>query len=40
MDNIVVVETPDAVMVCKKDQAQDVKKIVEALNSAGRGDLL
>jgi len=26
--------------VCKKDQAQDVKKIVEALNSAGRGDLL
>ena len=40
VDNIVVVETPDAVMVCKKDQAQDVKKIVEALNSAGRGDLL
>ncbi len=40
MDNVVIVETPDAVMVCRKDKAQDVKKIVDALNTAGRKDLL
>lgn len=31
MDNVVVVETPDAIMVCPKDQAQDVKCIVDKL---------
>ncbi len=38
--NIVIVETPDAVMVCRKDRAQEVKKIVDALNAAGRSELL
>ena len=40
VENIVIVETPDAIMVCRKDMAQDVKKIVDALNDAGRKDLL
>ena len=31
LDEVVVVETPDAVLVMARDQAQDVKKIVEAL---------
>lgn len=40
MDDLVVVEAPDAIMVCRKDKAQDVKLIVEALNAAGRKELL
>lgn len=40
VDGLVVVETPDAVMVCRKDRAQDVKKIVDTLNEAGRKELL
>ena len=40
VDNVVIVETPDAVMVCRKDKAQDVKKIVDLLNEKGRKELL
>lgn len=40
MDNLVVVEAPDAIMICRKDKAQDVKLIVEALNAAERKELL
>lgn len=40
VENIVIVETPDAVLVCRKDRAQDVKKIVDALQGAGRNELL
>ena len=40
MENVVVVEMPDAVLVCRKDKAQNVKKIVDALKKAGRQDLL
>jgi mannose-1-phosphate guanylyltransferase len=40
VDNLVVVETPDAILVCPKDKAQDVKKIVEKLKEQGRGELL
>ncbi len=40
VDNIVIVETPDAIMVCQKDKAQDVKRIVDALNKSGRKELL
>jgi len=36
VDNLVIVETPDAVMVSSKDRVQDVKSIVEQLNSGGR----
>ena len=31
LKNMIVVETKDALLVCPRDQAQDVKKIVEEL---------
>ena len=40
VENIVIVETPDAVMVCRKDRAQEVKKIVDFLKQNGRTELL
>lgn len=40
VDNLVVVETPDAIMVCDKRKAQDVKQIVDAIREAGREELL
>ncbi|MDO4301375.1 MAG: mannose-1-phosphate guanylyltransferase [Clostridia bacterium] len=40
VDNLIIVETDDAVMVCSKDKAQDVKLIVDDLNAAGRKELL
>ncbi len=40
MDNVVVVEAPDAIMVCRKDKAQDVKLIVDALYASERKELL
>ena len=36
LDNIVVVETPDAVLVADRNSSQDVKKIVATLDSAKR----
>ncbi|EDM69068.1 mannose-1-phosphate guanylyltransferase [Moritella sp. PE36] len=36
IDNIVVVETKDAILVANKDRVQDVKKIVNHLKQAGR----
>lgn len=36
--DIVVVETPDAVLVSHKDRTQDVKKIVERLNASRRAE--
>jgi mannose-1-phosphate guanylyltransferase/mannose-6-phosphate isomerase len=36
LDNVVIVETADAVLVAHRDQAQDVKKIVAQLNALGR----
>ena len=36
VENLVVVETADAVLVAHRDRAQDVKKIVEQLNASGR----
>ena len=27
VENVVIVEAPDAIMVCRKDKAQEVKKI-------------
>lgn len=40
VDNLVVVETEDAVLVCSKDRVQDVKKVVDTLQEQGRTDLL
>ena len=40
VQDLVVIETPDAVLVSSKDAAQDVKHIVNALKKAGRGEAL
>lgn len=40
LEDVVVVETKDAVLVCKKDRVQDVKKVVEELKSQRRFDIL
>lgn len=40
LEDIVVVETEDAILVCKKDSAQDVKKVVEVLHKRNRPELL
>jgi mannose-1-phosphate guanylyltransferase/mannose-6-phosphate isomerase len=36
LDGVVVVETPDAVLVADRDRTQDVKRVVSALERAGR----
>ena len=38
--NVVVVETDDTVLVCKKDRSQDVRKIVDILKEQGREEYL
>ena len=40
LEGMLVVDTPDAVLVMPKERAQDVKEIVERLKSADREDLL
>ncbi len=40
IENIVIVETPDAVLVCSKDKAQNVKQIVDHLKDNQRTELL
>lgn len=36
LDDVVVVTTPDATLVARRDASQDVKKVVEQLKAAGR----
>ena len=36
VDDLVIVETPDAVMVARRDRTQDVKKLVTRLKAEGR----
>ena len=38
LESVVVVETPDAILVSHKDKTQDVKKIVETLKQTGRSE--
>lgn len=40
LDNVIVVETEDAVLVCDKNRAQEVKKIVEALQDCNKRQYL
>lgn len=40
MEGIIAVETPDAILICPKDKAQEVKKIVEELKKSGKENLL
>ncbi|KZZ58203.1 mannose-1-phosphate guanylyltransferase/mannose-6-phosphate isomerase [Oleiphilus sp. HI0125] len=38
VENLVVVDTPDAVLVSTKDKVQDVKKVVDRLKQEGRSE--
>jgi len=38
--DLIVVDEPDALLICRKDRAQDVKQIVARLQAMGREDLL
>ncbi len=38
--DLIVVDTPDAILVCRQDRAQDVKKVVEELQRNGLTDYL
>lgn len=40
VDDLVVVDTDDAVLVCRRDRAQDIKALVGKLKSHGHGDLV
>lgn len=40
LEDMIVVETCDALLVCPKNKAQDVKKVVEKLKEIGREELL
>ena len=39
-EGMVIVETKDAILICPKDRAQDVKKIVDELHEKGMEELL
>jgi mannose-1-phosphate guanylyltransferase len=39
MDDVVVVDTPDALLVMPRHRAQEVKAVVDALKAEGRSDL-
>ncbi len=40
MKNIVIVDTDDVILVCPKDRAQDVKKVIEKLKKDGKDNYL
>jgi len=40
LDDVVIVDTPDALLVAHRSRSEEVKKIVDQLNADGRKDLL
>ena len=40
VEDLIVVETDDAILVCPRDRAQEVRSVVERLRESGREDLL
>ena len=38
--NLVIVSTPDAILVCDRERCQDVKKVVEQITEAGLNSYL
>jgi mannose-1-phosphate guanylyltransferase len=40
VDGLVIVDTGDALLVCRGDQDQRVKEIIDRLEGDGRSDLL
>lgn len=40
VENIIVINTPDALLICRKDRDQDIKKIIEKLEAENLNDYL
>jgi len=40
LEDLVVVDTPDALLICHKDRVQEVRQVVERLKDTGRQDLI
>ena len=40
LEDIIVIDTPDATLICPKSRSEDVKKVVEELKARGRHELL
>ena len=40
LKDIIIVDTPDALLITTKEHAQNVKNIVETLKNSGHGDVL
>ena len=40
VEDMIVVDTPDALLICEKDHAGDIKKVLETLRMCGRDELL
>ena len=40
MEDVIVIDTPDAMLICPKSRSEDVKKIVEELKARGQHHLL
>jgi mannose-1-phosphate guanylyltransferase len=40
LQDVIVVDTPDAVLVCARDRAQEVKQIVDELRDSGAGNCI
>lgn len=40
VENLIIVETDDAILVCDKNKAQDVKKVVDELKESGEDEYL
>ena len=40
LDDIIVIDTPDATLICPKSRSEDVKKVVDALKARGQHGLL
>lgn len=40
LEDMVIVDTEDALLVCAKDAAQDIKKVIENLKICNRNELI
>jgi mannose-1-phosphate guanylyltransferase len=40
LNEMIIVDTSDALLVCPKNHAQDVRKIVDKLKADGRNELI
>lgn len=40
IDDLIIVDTEDSLLICKKDHVQDIKKLVDTLKTQGRVELL